>query len=44
MITLLQQLVAKDGNVYFGDEFIGSIGPKMNSYLGNEANRSGRHG
>lgn len=44
MITLLQQLVAKDGNVYFGDEFIGAIGPKMNSYLGNEANRSGRRG
>lgn len=44
MITLLQQLVAKDGNVYFGDEFIGTIGPKMNSYLGNDANMNGRFG
>lgn len=44
MITLLQQLVAKDGNVYFGDELIGAIGPKMNSYLGNDANMNGRFG
>lgn len=40
MITLLQQLVAKDGNVYFGDEFIGAIGPKMNNHLGNNAKKT----
>lgn len=44
MVSLLQKLVAKDGNVYLGDEFIGVIGPRMNSFLGNQASLDGRHG
>ncbi|WP_051910477.1 phage tail protein [Carnobacterium pleistocenium] len=44
MITLLQQLVSKDGNVYFNDSFIGTIGPKVDTFLGTETTNSGRWG
>lgn len=33
---LLQELVDKDGNVYFdGDKVVGTVGDRMNGYLGN---------
>lgn len=44
MVSLLKQLVAKDGNVYFNGSLIGTIGPEIDSYLGNETTNSGRWG
>ncbi|WP_051669235.1 phage tail protein [Carnobacterium jeotgali] len=44
MVKLLKQLVNKDGNVYFNDALIGTIGPGVDTFLGTETTNSGRWG